>query len=154
MSLNETLSKIPSPIKWIVGTGLVCLLFLVLWLWATKGVNGISNFFFWRQANAKLAKVNADLEDSKKKQAIIDQTLKDLAASEQRVAEAEKARIEAERIFKDATKTAKEKVAAYEAAMRDNPVHTDPAGVTTDDLCARAKTANSNPDLIRALCQE
>jgi len=137
---------------YIIGTALAVILLVILWLGVTKGFNGISNFFFWRKANAEQKVINDKLEKAAQQQAVIDQTLLRLAESEKKLAEATKASLEAERIFNDATKTSKEKVAAFKDALDAAPLHTDPNAVTDDELCSRAKSAGSSPAVIAALC--
>jgi hypothetical protein len=151
MALSDTLSKM-TPIKWIIGTALALILLLFVWLYATKGINGISNFFFWRKANAEQKVIDKKLAEADKKQEVIDQTLLRLADSEKKLAEVSKAREESERIFNDSTKSSKEKVAAFKDALSSGPVLTDPNSVSNADLCARAKAAGSNPAAVAALC--
>lgn len=151
-NLNNALAKVPRKSLYIIGTAIACILMLVLWLGVTKGLNGISDFFFWRAAHAKQVAVDQKLEKADKQQAVVDQTLLRLAESEKKLAEATKAREESERIFNDASKTSKEKVAAFKDALDAAPIHTDPNSVTDDDLCARAKAAGSSDAVLAALC--
>jgi len=145
-------NNIPAPVKWIVGTGVTVILLILLWLYATKGINGIQSFIFYKKANAEQAKINADLEKAKQQQAIIDQTLRDYkqAKADYDSVKAEKDKLE--KVFNDQSKSAAEKVAAFKAALADDPVHTPTDNVTTDDLCARAKAIGSSPATITALC--
>lgn len=144
-----------SPLRLLISAALIGVLLLVSWLYITKGINGVSNFFFWRAANKKQAQVEQQLKDAADaKQAQIDQTLRDLAAAKATLVEKIAAADAARKVFEDADKTSKEKVAALEAILSAPAVHTDPTGLTTDDLCARAKAANSNPGLIAALCAQ
>jgi predicted Holliday junction resolvase-like endonuclease len=151
MALSDTLSKM-TPIKWIIATALALILILFIWLYVTKGINGISNFFFWRKANAEQKVINEKLAKAEKQQKVVDQTLLRLAESEKKLAEASKAREESERIFNDSTKTSREKVEAFKEALSAAPIHTDPNSVSDDDLCTRAKAAGSNPAALAALC--
>ncbi len=142
--------KIPAPIKW----GIIFVVILLGWLYLTKGINGISNFVFWRKANREQAAIQEKLNKAEKQQEVIDQTLKDLAVANSKLEEAKKVTDKAVEVFDDTDKTSKQKVAEFEAIMSTAPVRTDPTGVTDDQLCARAKAAGSNPDLIAALCSK
>jgi DNA repair exonuclease SbcCD ATPase subunit len=92
------------------------------------------------------------LDEAKEQKKELEKTLLELKQAKEDLAKAQKAREEAEKIFNDRSKTANEKVKAFEAAMSNAPVHTDTTGVTTDDLCARAKANGSDPAVIAALC--
>lgn len=147
------LSNIPTPIKWVVGVGLIVALGLMIWFGVlTKAWNGIGNFFFHRQANELSQEVKDQLAKAAEQKKALEQTLLELAKSKEDLAKATKAREEAEKIFNDSSKTAKEKVAAFEAAMSASPTPTDPRNVSTEDLCARAKAAGTDPAIIAALC--
>lgn len=154
MSATEVLSKVPRRTIYIVGTAIVVIVLVFAWVGLTKGWNGISNFVFWKQANAKQKEVDQKLQKADDQQKLIDQTLLQLAESEKKLAEATKARVEAERIFNDSTKSSQEKVKAFKESLVTNPIVTDPGTVTDDDLCARAKAAGSSAAVIAALCTQ
>jgi hypothetical protein len=73
------------------------------------------------------------------------------AKAELEMVKAEKDRLE--KIFNDTSKTAAEKVAAFKAAVSDDPRHTPTDNVTIGDLCARARAANASAATVAALCQ-
>lgn len=147
------LSNIPTPIKWIVGAGLVIALGLMIWFGVlTKAWNGIGNFFFHREAQEMSQEVKDQLAKAAEQKKVLEQTLLELAKAKEELAKATKAREEAEKIFDDKSKTATQKLAAYEAAMSGAPIHTDASNVSTEDLCARAKANGSSQATIDALC--
>lgn len=147
------LSNIPNPVKWIVGAGLVIALGLMIWFGVlTKAWNGIGNFLFHRQANEMSQDVKDQLAKAAEQKKLLEQTMLELAKSKEDLATATKAREEAEKIFNDKSKTAGQKLAAFEAAKSAAPIHTDPSNVSIDDLCARAKAIGGSQDLIDALC--
>jgi hypothetical protein len=146
-------SNTSSPVKWIVGAGLVIALGLMIWFGVlTKAWNGLGNLLFHHQANEMSQDVKDQLAKAAEQKKVLDQTLLDLAKSKEDLAKATKAREDAEKIFDDKSKTATQKLAAYEAAMSAAPIHTDASNVSTEDLCARAKANGSSQATIDALC--
>lgn len=150
--INSALNKIPTPIRWAIGIALVAILIFFIWYKGTQGWNQIGNFFFHRQINAERAKVQKELTDAAAQKQELEKTLVEFAKAKEALAAAQKEREIREQIFNDANKTAKEKVAAYKAAMSAAPVHTDPTGVSTEDLCQRAKSIGGSQATIDALC--
>lgn len=146
------LNSISTPVKWAVGIGLAVILALFLWLLVTKGWNGIGNYLFHRQANELNQKIKDQLAQAAEQKKVLEQTLIELARSKEELAKATKAREEAEKIFNDKSKTAAQKIAAYEASMSAAPIHTDAVNVTTADLCQRAKDIGSSQGVIDSLC--
>jgi len=148
------LDTIPAPVKWIVGTALVVVFLIFAWLFLTRGMNAVKDFVFWRQANQKQQEVNTKLAKAEEQQKALDITLQEYAKSKEALAAAKKESEIREKIFNDNSKTASQKVAAYKDALSAAPTVTDPVGVSTDDLCQRAKAIGGSSQLIAALCPE
>lgn len=148
----ETLNKIPNPIKWGIGIGFIIILVFLFWYRGTQIWNGVGNWLFSRQINAERVKVQKELDSAAAQKKVLEQTLLDYKAAKEELTtvKAEKDRLEA--IFNDKSKTASEKVAAFKAAVADDPVSTPTDGITIEDLCARAKTSGSSAAVIAALC--
>lgn len=150
--IKEQLSKIPKAVRWPLGIGIGVLFAIVLWFYGAKAWNGIGNYFFHRKADALSADVKKQLADAAEQKKLLERTLIELQLSKEELARATKAREDAERIFNDKSKTASEKLKEYQQVMSANPIRTDPTGVTTSDLCARAKAIGSDQSVIDALC--
>jgi hypothetical protein len=152
-AINSLLNKIPRSVQFTIGAGLAILLALLIFYKGTQIWNGIGNFFFHRQINAERSKVQKELDSAAEQKKALEQTLIELAKSKEALAAASKEREIRDQIFNDKNKTAKEKVAAFEAAMQSAPVRTDPTGVSTNDLCERARSLGASQATIDALCE-
>lgn len=153
MTLMSTIQKIPTPIKWGLGVGIVVVFSLLMWFGVlTKAWNGLGNWLFSRQINAERVKVQKDLDKAAEQKKLLEQTLLEYKQAKEELVtvKAEKDRLE--QVFNDKSKTATDKVAEFKAAAADNPVHTPTDNITSDDLCARAKAIGSSPATIAALC--
>jgi biopolymer transport protein ExbB/TolQ len=132
--------------------GLVLTLGFFAWYKSAWVFNGIGNIWFAAKVSWQGKNLQKELDSAATQKKEIEQTLIELAKSKEALAAATKEREIREQIFNDKTKTSKEKIQAYEAAMSAAPVHTDPTGVTTDDLCERARSLGSSQATIDALC--
>ena len=153
MTIMSTIQKIPTPIKWGLGIGIIIVLGLLIWFGVlTKAWNGLGNWLFSRQINAERAKVQKDLDKAAEQKKLLEQTLLDYKQAKQDLVtvKAEKDRLE--QVFNDKSKTASDKVAEFKKAVADDPVHTPTDNITNNDLCARAKAIGSSPATIAALC--
>jgi hypothetical protein len=153
MTIMSNISKIPTPIKWGLGIGIIFVLSLLMWFGVlTKAWNGIGNWLFSRQINAERAKVQKELDQAAEQKKVLEQTLLEYKQAKEELVtvKAEKDRLE--QVFNDKSKTASDKVAEFKAAAADTPVHTPTDNITTADLCARAKAAGSSPGVVAALC--
>lgn len=147
-----------SVLKWlksnpIITIAIVIVLAIFIWYFQTKLWNGVGNLVFAAKMSWQGRSVQKVLESAAAQQKEIDNTLLELAKSKEALAAAQREREIAEKIFDDKNSTAKEKVAAYEAAMQGAPVHTDPTGVTVSDLCTRAKAIGASAATVASLCQ-
>lgn len=148
---------INSILKWIkvnpiIVIGIVIILAIFIWYFQTKLWNGVGNLVFAAKMTWQEKNLQKELDSAAAQQKEIDQTLLELAKSKEALAAAKREREIAEKIFDDKSKTAKEKVAAYEAALQGAPVHTDSSGVTVNDLCARAKAIGASAATVASLC--
>lgn len=148
---------INSILKWlkanpIVAIGIVIILVIFIWWFQTKLWNGTGNLIFAAKMTWQERSVQKELESAAAQQKEIDKTLLDLARSKEALAAAAKERELAEKIFNDSDKTAKEKVAAYEAMRSRVPVATDPTGADLDSLCAKARALSASQATIDGLC--
>lgn len=153
VSIKSAIVALPASVKLIGGAAIVLALLLSVWFYGTRLSNGISNWMFARQVATKdkqLADQQTKIDAQSK---VLAQTLIELAQSKKDQAVLTARSIQLEGIFNDASKTASQKVQAFNAAMSAAPVHTDPNGVTLSDLCQRAKNIGGSPELIAALCQ-
>lgn len=149
--VKEWIKKYPA-ISLIVGIILAATLGSLIWVYGTRAWNGVGNKIFEWKIGKKQEQVNKELADAAEQKKALDQTLFELGQSKKELVtvKAEKDRLE--QIFNDKSKTASEKVAAFKAAVADDPVVTPTDGVTTEDLCARAKAAGASAATISALC--
>jgi uncharacterized protein YlxW (UPF0749 family) len=150
--IREYLNQLPAPIRYLILGGLVIVIIILIWLYGTRVWNGVGNYLFHRQANQMSEEVQKKLAQAEEQKKELEKTLLELKQAKDDLAKAQKAREEAEKAFDDKSKTASQKLDAFKKAMSDAPVHTDTTGVTTDDLCARAKANGSDPAVIAALC--
>lgn len=152
MPITSTLNRIPALIKWAVGIGLAIILLIAFFQFGGSFANGIGNWLFRRQINAKQAEVQKQLDDAAKQKQALEQTLLELKQTKEAYAAAKAEADAARQIFYDQSKTSSAKVAEFKEILADTPTHTDPTGVTTDDLCARAKASSASEYVTKALC--
>lgn len=146
-------SNLPSTVKTIIVAGLAIALGLLFWFGLlTKAWNGVGNALFHRQITAERVKVQKELDDAAEMKKALEQTLLEYGQAKKELVtvKAEKDRLE--QIFNDKQKSASEKVAAFKAAVADDPVVTPTDGVTLDALCQRARSTNASAATIAALC--
>lgn len=148
----ERLKTVPRLYLAVGAVVLVVVLTLGWWFYGTRAWNGIGNWLFHRQINAERAKVQKDLDAAAETKKALEQTLFELAQSKKELVtvKAEKDRLE--QVFNDKSKTASEKVAAFKAAVADDPISTPTDGVTVDALCQRARSTNASAATVAALC--
>ena len=149
----ENLKTIPRLYLAVGGLALVIALTLGWWFYGSRVWNGIGNWLFHRQINAERQKVNKELAEAAETKKALEQTLLEYGQAKKELVtvKAEKDRLE--QVFNDKQKSAQDKVAAFKAAVADDPVSTPTDNITTEDLCARAKAIGSSPATIAALCQ-
>lgn len=131
---------------------MVCMLLVFLWLAATKGINGVKDFVFWKQAAVKQKAIDAKLSKIDEMEKAFDQTLVEYAKSKEALAAAKRETDIRTEIFNNDAKSAAQQVKEFEKAVAEKPVVTDPTGVTMEQLCLRAKTSGGSEATIRALC--
>ncbi len=151
--IGEVFNKIPKLYVWVIGIALVLFLAITIWFGGiTSAWNGIGNWLFHRQINAERLKVQKELDLAAEQKKAYEQTLLEYKQAKEELVtvKAEKDRLE--EVFNDKSKTAAEKVAEFKAAVADDPVHTPTDGITTEDLCARAKAAGASPATVAAVC--
>lgn len=136
-SLLRLFEKIvPHSLRIPVLAGLALLLLVVVWFYGVRAWNGVGNRFHeWRVsvAQKEIQKFKDEAAASK------ELATKSIAAyeAEKKIAQEEKAKRElAEKVLADRTKNTDQKLAAYDAAMRERPTITGPQN--TEELCQRA----------------
>lgn len=132
--------------------GLVLILGFFIWYQGSHVWNGVGNMWFAAKMSWQQKNLQKELESVPAQKKALEETFIELAKSKEALAAATREREIREEIFNDKTKTAKEKLQIYESVMSAAPVHTDPSGVTTNDLCTRAKALGSSQPTIDALC--
>lgn len=150
--MNYLLNSIPKPVQIGIVIVLGAVLFFFLWYKGTQLWNGIGNFFFHRQINAERVKVQKELDDAVEQKKQFELTLQELAVAKKDYADAKAEKDRLEGIFNDQSKSAAAKVAAFKAAVADDPVNTPTDNVTTEDLCARAKAIGASAATVAAVC--
>lgn len=130
--------------KTYVAVGLALFLLLSAFTWGARGVNWVSSKVF-RVGNLILTKdMQKDLDDAQKGKKAVAETLTQLAADKQALAdskedyeEEKRKRLALEQILADRRKSVDEKLRAYDEAVKRAPtVHIDPEPLT--EQCARA----------------
>ena len=130
----------------------VLILVFLIWYKSTQIFNGIGNMWFATKMSWQDKNLQKELETANVQKKEIEQTLIEFAKSKEALAAAQREREIREEIFNDATKTAKEKLQIYEQVMSAAPIFTDPANISTADLCARARALGSSQATLDALC--
>lgn len=128
------------------------LIVIILFFFGARAWNGVGNYFFQREVTKARAEVQQQLDQAAQQKKELERTLIELDLSKRDLEKATKAREEAEAIFNDKSKTSAQKVADYKAVLADAPIRTNPSGVTTDDLCQRAKANGADATVVNALC--
>lgn len=114
--------------------------------------NGIGNALFHRQINAERQKVDKELAEAAETKKALEQTLLEYGQAKKEIVTVKAEKDKLEQIFNDKSRTAQDKVAAFKAAVADDPVVTPTDGVTVDALCQRARSTNASAATIAALC--
>lgn len=149
---------INSLLKWfksnpIIAIATVLVLAIFIWYFQAKLWNGVGNAIFAARMSWQNRSVQKELESAAAQQKEIDKTLTELAVAKKEV---ESAKAETDRlvkVFNDQSKTAAEKVAEFKKAMATEPVTTATDGITSEDLCARAKALGASASVTAALCR-
>ncbi len=132
-------------IKTYLAVGLALFLLLSAFTWGARGVNWVSSRVF-RVGNLILTKdMQKDLDNAQKGKQAVAETLTQLAADKQELAdskeeyEEEKRKRQAlEQILADRRKSVDEKLKAYDEVVKRAPtVHVDPESI--EQQCTRAK---------------
>lgn len=144
--------KIPVPFRLPILIGAGIILLIALWFYGTTFKNHISNTLFQHKEQKIDKDVQKQLAQAAEQKKELDKTLLELKQAREDLDKAKAQREQAEVIFNDKFKTATQKLADYKTVMSDPSIHTDPTGVTTDDLCERAKQVGSDQAVIDALC--
>lgn len=148
---------INSLIKWLKGNPVITIaiaivLVIIIWRFQAKLLNGFGNAIFAAKMSWQERSVQKELESAAVQQKEIDKTLTNLAVAkrELEITKAESDRLK--QVFNDQSKTAAEKVAEFKKAMAAEPVTSPTDGITSEDLCARAKAIGASGATIAALC--
>jgi hypothetical protein len=118
---------------------LVIALVVVLLYYGARLTNSLTGWWYGRGTDQAHEQIDKLTTEAIKAKGVAEEAMKALA-EEKKVTAAEKAKRElAEQLLNDKTKTANEKLAIYEATIKQSPTVTEP---TTDvgSLCARAKS--------------
>jgi hypothetical protein len=147
--------KIPPSLRWPVAGFAVIVVLLSLWAFGARAINGVSRAVFKGHNLIVTKEMQKDLDDAHKWRDAAKQTIEELAAEKQKVAEAmtnyesEKQKLNlAETILADKSKNTDAKLRAYDEAVRAAPTVHVP-GESMDEQCARAKALG----LDLAICQ-
>lgn len=148
------LDKIPNFIKIVVGVVLVIVLTLFIIFKGQQAWNGIGNKIFEWKIGKKVEDVQKDLDGAVKQKVLIEQSLKELAEAKKELDLIKTENDRLKGIFNDSSKSSEAKVAEFKKAISDDPVHTPTDNITTEDLCARAKTIGASAATISTLCRQ
>lgn len=127
------------PVGWRIPLVVAAALVLILgtWMYGANLKNHLGNWWYARgtaQSHEEIDKLKAQVADEQKK---ANDAVAAFEAEKLVTAEERKKRELAENILEDKSKTANEKLRAYEAIVNAPATHTGPQ--STDELCARAK---------------
>lgn len=150
--IKEYFNKIPKGLRYLLAAGAILIIIILLWFYGAKAWNGIGNHFFQKEVAKARAEIQSQLDKAAEQKKELDKALLELDQAKKDLAAASRAREEAEKVLNDKSKTASEKVAAYKAALADAPVSTPTTGITTSDLCQRAKNSGASEAVVSALC--
>jgi hypothetical protein len=132
--------------------GLVLILGFFVWYKSAQIFNGIGNMWFAIKMSAQGRQLQRELESADVQKKEIEKTLVELALSKKDLDAAKAETDQLKKVFNDQSKTAAEKVAEFQNAVADEPVHTPTDNVTTEGLCARAKAIGASAATTAALC--
>lgn len=150
--IPEYFSKMSKNMKYLLAAGALIVILILLFFYGAKAWSGIGNYFFHREIAAAKVEVQSQLDKAAEQKKELEKTLLELDQAKKDLAVASHAREEAEKVLNDKSKTAQEKVAAYKATLADAPIRTDTTGITTSDLCQRAKDQGASEAVVSALC--